>query len=350
MKIVYAGQLTSPYYVPTSLMRMRELQGLGHDVVPIDTTGYLRWGGRWIGGVTHRLKWGPPVWAMNRTVIATASRERPDVLWVDKGVWITRSTLRSARRAGVRAIVHYTPDPAFLGEASRHFTRAVPEYDLVVTTKAYEIEHYRRHGARDVQYQYPSYDRDVHGTVVPNAEERNRYSSDVVFVGMYTPGRLRYLLPLAGMGIHLAVWGPAWNRCTDPTIRPFIRGQSVAGRDYSLALGCARIGLGLLNHLWPDQSTTRTMEIPACGSLLLAPRTEEHRNLFSEGIEADYFSTEEELVRKVRYYLDHPGERDRVAAAGRVRCLTSGYSSFDRVRDIIDRVDRLLVGRPEGTE
>jgi spore maturation protein CgeB len=69
----------------------------------------------------------------------------------------------------------------------------------------------------------------------------------------------------------------------------------------------------------------------------LADRTEEHLSLFEEGVEAEFFSTDEEFVDKARYYSDHEQERLKIAEAGRRRCLRSGYSYDDRIRQILSR-------------
>ena len=68
---------------------------------------------------------------------------------------------------------------------------------------------------------------------------------------------------------------------------------------------------------------------------MLAERTQEHLRLFREGVEAAYFDTDEELLRKVQYYMEHETERKAIAAAGRKRCETSGYSHHVRMRDVL---------------
>ena len=84
-----------------------------------------------------------------------------------------------------------------------------------------------------------------------------------------------------------------------------------------------------------DLQTTRSIEIPACGGFMLAERTEEHQTLFEESKEADFFSTNEELLDKIRFYLANPDIRLKIALAGRERCEKSGYSHESTLSKII---------------
>jgi spore maturation protein CgeB len=104
------------------------------------------------------------------------------------------------------------------------------------------------------------------------------------------------------------------------------------------ALNGAKIGLGLLTRLAPDESTTRTFEIPACGTMLLAERTSEHLQLFEEGKEAEFFSSGGEMNEKIRWYIDHDAERELVGAAGLRRASTSGYSYLERMRQALEEI------------
>lgn len=343
MKVLFVGQLETPGWVSTSKMRMVQLGRLGHEVIPLDVCEFHGWGGPTLTRIVDRLKLGPPLRGLARKIEKTAGEHRPEVVWVEKGTWVLPRTLRRLRSRHRCLLVHYTPDAAFVHNRSRHFSASIPIYDLLVTTKSYEEETYRKGGARELLLQYPSFDLDVHRPETPTARETELYGSDVAFVGTYNPGRERYLTPVSRLGVDLAIWGAYWReRCRFQELRPHVRGSGVAGRDYALALSATKIGLGLLSPVVPDRSTTRSLEIPACGTFLLAERTEEHQALFEEGEEAEFFSSEAELTEKVRYYLEHAGERRRIALAGRARCFSGGYSSQDRVREIMSRVAALL--------
>jgi spore maturation protein CgeB len=114
----------------------------------------------------------------------------------------------------------------------------------------------------------------------------------------------------------------------------------VYGDDYARALTGSRIGLGFLRQVCADQHTTRTFEIPACGSLLVADRTPEHQGFFAEGQEAEFFGSTEELVDKVRFYSANEVARKRIAQAGMERCATSRYAYVHRMTDALEQICR----------
>jgi spore maturation protein CgeB len=74
---------------------------------------------------------------------------------------------------------------------------------------------------------------------------------------------------------------------------------------------------------------------------MLAERTDEHLALFEEGKEAEFFSSDEELRDKVRYYLTHSEERHLMAAAGRERAIKGGYSNHERLRSVLAIVETI---------
>jgi spore maturation protein CgeB len=76
------------------------------------------------------------------------------------------------------------------------------------------------------------------------------------------------------------------------------------------------------------------MEIPACGSMLLAERTPVHQALFQEGVEAEFFDNDAELAEKARFYLENEDKRRMIADAGHLRCIRD-YSSARQMSVIL---------------
>ncbi len=162
-------------------------------------------------------------------------------------------------------------------------------------------------------------------------------------MGHYEPAYALRLRAVAQAGLRVKIWGRGWGRyaALHRWAAPLVQGEGIWGADYTRALCSASIGLGLLSKLIPETSTTRTFEIPACGAFLLAERTDEHLGFFVEGAEAEFFGSDDELVAKATRYLAHPADRLRVAAAGRERCLASGYSNHDTLRRVLAEIAEL---------
>jgi hypothetical protein len=136
-------------------MRMEVLKELGHDMVPIDTTPYHWMYSRVVNAILWRLQWGPHFARLNRDLVA-AIRARPtDVVWVDKGVRIKAKTLLQIKVENPRVLlVDYAGDSLIQTPSkhrSRAFLQSVPLYDILFTTKSYELSDYKRLGARNIR-------------------------------------------------------------------------------------------------------------------------------------------------------------------------------------------------------
>jgi spore maturation protein CgeB len=126
-----------------------------------------------------------------------------------------------------------------------------------------------------------------------------------------------------------------WAKEFQPHSHLTIEPHELLGLDYARALNSFDINLCFLRKLNRDLQTTRSVEIPACGAFMLAERTDEHLALFEEGVEAEFFGSDDEMIDKTRYYLAHAEARRRIAAAGLERCRRGRYSYHERLLDML---------------
>ena len=258
-----------------------------------------------------------------------------DIVWIDKGITINSKTLAYIRRFSPNTkIVSYSPDNmALRHNQSQNYLNCIPLYDILFTTKSYILEDMLRLGARKIEFTNNHYEQTFHYPRILSEDEMQRLGGDVGFIGAWEKERCASILYLAKNGIKVKVFGDKiWNdyKSENLEIKPGIYSE-----DYSKALQAFRISLCFLRKMNSDTQTTRTMEIPACGGFMLAERTAEHLELFSENEEAVFFSSDEELLEKCRYYLNNEEERRRISEAGIQRCKTSGYSNEEAIKRML---------------
>lgn len=358
MKILYLGDIGPGQ---TCLMRMRALQRLGHEVLGVNTVQPWRQATWLQRQMQRRLHRGSVITALNESVIATAQEFRPDMVWADKQEFLRLETLDGLRKLGAR-LVHFTPDPYFTlsWKRTQLMDEAIKAFDVLVYCKSYEKAEYESLGKLAI-YMPLGYCDEVHR---PMPSTDPKWSCRVGFLGGWEPRRERLLHAVAATNVDLKIWGGYWDFLNDgqrtlrrriilkqlaggakfsiqrdPILAPALQGSEVYGDDYARALSGASIGLGFLRKVCPDQHTTRTFEIPACGSMLLADRTMEHKELFAEGKEAEYFDGQAELLEKVTFYTTHDDARRKIADAGLQRCLSGRFSYVERMADVLANID-----------
>jgi spore maturation protein CgeB len=329
----------------TSRQRMEALRDAGYDVTFVDMNDPPA---SWIGvraarSLIRRTFGRVDRSGANRHILHLARERRPQVLWLDKGLIVEPDTLREVRQiAPDCAIVGYSPDDmANPTNRSRQFFACLPLYDAFFTTKSYQVAELRAAGCPSVHFIANAFDPRVHRPMDLTREQREALGGPVGFIGRYEPERAASMDRLAAAGIDVRVWGTHWKRFRPTSRRLKLERRVQVGDDYARTICAFDINLAYLSKENRDLQTTRTMEIPACGAFMLAERTDEHRELFAEGREAEFFSSDAELQDKVRYYLAEEPARRRIAAAGRQRCLRSGYSNPERMATMLTIVGSL---------
>lgn len=334
LRILFVGPLVKG---GTSLQRCQTFRRQGHEVVAIDVLPppWSRVALTLPYRAFHRLGGPYDLAGANRRLLAIDGGFAPAVVWVEKGLTLEAATLRALRKRWPEAlIVNYSGDDMFNPRnQSRQWRACLRLYDVHVTTKQHNVPELQAAGARDVLHIDKAFDPFVHRPIEVTPEIRARFGGDVGFIGWPEAERARSMLHLARNGVPVRIWGP-WERLrlVHPNLR--IEGRPLWADDYACAISAFRINLCFLRKANRDRHTTRSVEIPACGGFMLAERTEEHLRLFEEDREAVYFSTDDELLGKTRYYLEHEEERARIAAAGLRRCWTGGYT-YERRLDAV---------------
>ena len=345
LRILFVGDMT-PFL--TTVARRDALRGFGHEVDSIDQREFVRSRFDWLTRLTFWTLLTPEVFAFNRAILRRAASFRPDVVWIEKGVFVFPSTLRALHRRGPAALVYHNTDD-WKAQFSlrqlhwRYLVRGLRDYDLHVTSNWHNAEEFRALGLPRVEHMELAANEAVRHPGPISDEERRSLGGPVGFIGHWEEMTERSLLHLVRHGIPLKVYGGHWDKAAAVhELGAALQHRLVWGDEYARAIASFDVNLGIVSKWNRSHTASRTFQIPALGAFLLHERNEVVTRYFREGVEAEFFGSDDELLEKCRHYLDHPDERRRIAEAGRRRCVESGYFETDRVRDLLPALDETV--------
>lgn len=328
-RILFIGDLNT---YGRGYQRYRTLKEMGHDVVSFSHTRVSSPGHIESPSLIYRISWKLRIpldtTGVNKQILEAIGNSNFDLVWIEKGNMIWPKTLRYIKKSAPQTkIISCSEDDMFATHGHSLWYRAgLRHYDFVFTTKKYNLSELKVFGARVTKLFLDSYDEKIHKPIDLTEAERERFSCDVGAVGAFEGERAGSLLYLAEHGIKVNVWGNGWAKFVDLHPNMKVKNQFLFGVDYSKAICATKINMNFLRKINRDEVTSRSVEIPACGGFMLGERTARHLEFFKEGEEAEFFSSNDEMLEKVRSYLENDEQRWAIARAGRRRCETSSYS------------------------
>lgn len=342
MKILSVGGMDG--LSNTCLHRHWALEKIADKVDVVNSSGFTS---LWYKISYHLFLYGIPIRIPenrneNALIIEKVNSTQYDIVWIDKGITIYPETLKYIKKKSPQTIlVSYSPDNmALRHNQTQQYLECIPLYDYHITTKSYILDDMKKLGAKNILFTHKSYESTFHYPRQLSEEEKKQIGGDIGFVGAWEKERCESILYLAKHGLNIRVWGGGkWKKYKGLYPNLIIEDKGLYSEDYSKSFQAFKISLCFLRKMNFDLQTSRSMEIPACGGFMIAERTIEHQALFEEGKETEFFSTNEELLKKCKYYLSHEEERKQIAANGLKKCQTAGYSNIETLRSIINYIE-----------
>ena len=262
-------------------------------------------------------------------VAEVAARVRPDIAIVLDGLQFDVAQVDEMRRIGIRTAIWFTDDPYYTdltGPIALH-------YDDVFTLELTCVDFYRRLGCSSVHYlplgTYPAEFRPRN----PGREKRH----DICFVGSGYQNRLALFDQITGYlatkdALISGIW---WERLKDFKLLAdkIELGRWMGPTETADTYNGAKIVINM--HRSHDDKTfnnnsaaipaispnPRTFEISACATLQLTDVRDDLSSFYTPGLDIETYSSPQEMIDKIEYYLAHEQQRRDIAMRGMYRTM-----------------------------
>ncbi len=259
-----------------------------------------------------------------------------DLIWIDKAIFITSNTTKLLK-SKTKKLVHFTPDPAFTYHQSKHFFNSLKYYDYVVTTKSFEIDYYKKLIADNkVIYSTQGFDKNIHRPFT-NFNEKVK---GVTFLGHYEKERGSIIQALIENNITELIAGKYWEKFysknkSNPNL--IYKGSGIYGESYAKTISQYTFSLGLFSKWIEEKHTTRTFEIPACGTALLTERNSETECFYNDD-EVIFYNSTEDLVEKITYYRKNVDRLKQLTLNGKNKVTQGGFDYHSILTEILNKI------------
>jgi spore maturation protein CgeB len=251
--------------------------------------------------------------------LAQIERFQPDVVYL-QDLWFfgvrTLASLRRQRRLLVGQLASELPP-----------LRRLRSLDLVTTALPQYVERFRGLGIEAEYFQIAFYERVLESLrrLEIEARPQSSRSHGLTFVGGLSPklyAEATRKLEQVARELPVDVWGFGTDDLpAGSPIRGRYRGEAW-GLDMYTVLAQSRITLNRHGEVAGGYAANmRLFEATGVGALLVTDGGTNLPELFDPGREVVAYETEDELIEKLRHYIEHDGERQTIAVAGQERTL-----------------------------
>ena len=273
------------------------------------------------------------------TILKKLKSAQVDFVWIENGVMIYPWILKKIKEISPNTVlISFSEDDTFAKHnSSVWYRKGLMSYDFTITTKPLNIKELKLYGAKNLKIFPNTFFSFLHKKYKLKNSDLRKYKTDVSSIGAYEKERADSLKFLAINGIKIVVWGSGWSSLKTFNKNLIIKNRYLFSEEYPKAITASKININFLRKINRDEITSRSIEIPACNSFMLTERSDMHQSIFKDGVDVGYFSNNEELLNKIRFYL-----KDNIK---RKKCSESAYNKVKFMRlNFSDQFNLIMKG------
>jgi spore maturation protein CgeB len=284
----------------------------------------------------------------NEELLDVVLREKPDLFFAFMYTDELNTSVLAEIKKKTTSVAWFADDYWRFFNYSRHWP---PYFSKVITTCSRAVDWYKKSGYDNVILSQWACNTAV---FKPVAAEKD---IDVSFVGQMKSGRVRVIEALRRAGVNVKCFGFGWPNgkisheemlevfgrskiCLNLTDRKKLWDPSIIARLF-LKKSVNRIvpdfhfidNLRAYLHFPILHTHARPFELAGCGAFTISGRSEDIGKYYEENKEMVFYDGVLDLTGKIKYYLAHDAEREKIAEAGYERTIRE-HTYEKRFREI----------------
>lgn len=351
MKITIVG--TTNHWNALERHYTKHLRALGADILlfPFADLIYSYYSSNVLRRFLYRYKINTAyrIKKLNVLLIEDCIKNRPDIVWIFKGVNILPGTLLQLKTQGIK-LINFNGDHPFLrtfrSSGGIEIEQCVPLYDLHFS--------YSREIINEISSRYQG---KVKTEFLPFGFELSKAESEkfretgskeeklrICFIG--NPDnqmRRKAVMDIFTAGLPIDLYGKGWNKYLPGNLSDVNIFEEANDNDYWKVLSQYRVQLNIFRPHNLNSHNMRTFEIPVVGGIQLAPDSVEHREFFEDNQNIFLYNSSEEMVQKAKMLLQLPlTEAQKIRLSANRISFERDYSYRNRAKQVYDKFEQLL--------
>lgn len=241
---------------------------------------------------------------MEELFISLIEKEKPEYVFINA----RRDELNFETLQKIRSILPATKIISTSGDDDKDFESLKRYHALFMDcTIIHQIDYLKNYYKEGVKNIYPTLG--INTEIFKPMNFKKIY--DVVFVGNAIEERVETIRFLINNKINLKVFGGRWDNY--PEFKQFCLGY-VSPEEMAKVINQTKINLGLSKNKYGQSAFKwRVFEIASCKSFSLIDYFPGYFRFFKNNKEIIMFKNDKELLEKIKYYLKHEREREKIA-------------------------------------